>query len=249
MWRLVDAKDQILGRVASRIATILQGKNKPTYLDNVFSGDPVVVINARHFSLTGRKPYTKIYVRHTSRPGSRKEIPISRMLERTPEEPLRLAVKRMLPQNKLRLVWLEHLHIYPDAEHPHEAQKPDPVPLVDLSEPVRAGRPPQLNELATWWLDEMCLVPDPILESTVEETRKEILSHGPSRRVGLASVLDADSRSIARDSPFYNAMPSDITANAVRDGNALAHYVRAADEQRAQFEHTYPVIAPPITPS
>lgn len=228
----------MLGRLASRIATLLMGKHKPTYLDNVFTGDPIVVINARHFSLTGRKARTKVYVRHTGRPGGRKEIPIARLLRLRPEDPLRLAIKRMLPPNKLRDVRLSHLKIYPDAEHPHESQNPDPVPSVEESEPLRKGCRPAFHDLAVWWLDEIRIVPDRVLDQVVTETRHELFPSGERKTEGLAVALGLPEPHKSVITRFTNTKDKNDTA-------ACYQYVRAAEDQREQFNQTYPVIVPP----
>jgi len=128
-WWLVDARDQVLGRLASRIATILMGKSKPTYRPNVDEGDFVVVVNVDKVRLTGRKAESKVYYHHTFYPGGLKEVPFKRMLERHPERILYLAVKNMLPRNKLRARRLKRLKLYASALHPHEAQKPQPLEI------------------------------------------------------------------------------------------------------------------------
>jgi len=125
-WWLVDARGEVIGRLASRIATVLMGKSKPTYAPNVDSGDFVVVVNADKIRITGKKADKKIYYHHTFYPGGLKEIPFKMMLERHPERILFLAVKNMLPKNKLRAPRLKRLKLYASALHPHEAQKPQP---------------------------------------------------------------------------------------------------------------------------
>lgn len=128
-WWLVDAQDEIIGRIASRIATILMGKSKPTYTPYLDEGDFVVVINANKVRLTGKKAQDKIYYHHTFYPGGLKEAPFKRMLERRPENVLYLAVKNMLPKNKLRARRLKRLKVYASALHPHEAQKPQALEI------------------------------------------------------------------------------------------------------------------------
>ncbi len=123
-WFLVDMKDKILGRAASKIARILMGKTKVTYTPHIDSGDFVVAINAKRIKVTGKKLLNKIYYHHTGYPGGLKQRPLAAILAQKPEEVLRLAVKRMLPKNKLGRKMLKRLKIYPDAEHPHQAQKP-----------------------------------------------------------------------------------------------------------------------------
>ena len=121
-WQVVDAKDQVLGRLATQVATFLMGKHKPSYVPHMLSGDFVVVINARQIRVTGLKAEQKIYKRHSQYPGNLKEIPYSRMQERQPARIIELAVKGMLPKNKLGRQMMRRLKVYADAEHPHSAQ-------------------------------------------------------------------------------------------------------------------------------
>ncbi len=123
-WHHVDATDQILGRMASRIAMILQGKHRPTYTPHIDTGDFVVVTNASKVRVTGRKAEQKTYERYSGYPGGRTVIPFQRMLEKKPEEVIRLAVRRMLPKTRLGRQMLRKLKVYGGAEHPHEAQSP-----------------------------------------------------------------------------------------------------------------------------
>jgi len=123
-----SAKDQILGRFASRIARVLMGKNKPQYTPHVDSGDYVVVTDAEAIVVTGRKEQQKIYRYHTGYVGGLKELPLERMRQQKPEQILRLAVKRMLPKNRLGRNMLDKLKVYSGSEHPHAAQKPQPLP-------------------------------------------------------------------------------------------------------------------------
>lgn len=128
-WWLVDAQGQVLGRLASRIAHILQGKHKPTYTPHLDTGDFVVVINAEKIVLTGKKPAQKKYKHYSGYPGGLKEVPAEELLKRKPTQVLRLAVRRMLPKNKLGRKMLTKLKIYAGGEHPHQAQTPEPLNL------------------------------------------------------------------------------------------------------------------------
>lgn len=128
-WWLIDARDQVIGRMASRIATVLMGKSKPTYTPHLDTGDFVVVINADKVKITGKKADEKVYYHHTLYPGGLKEVPFKRMLELFPERILYLAVKNMLPKNKLRARRLKRLKLYKSDLHPHEAQKPQTMEL------------------------------------------------------------------------------------------------------------------------
>ncbi len=129
-WHLVDASGKVLGRLAAQLATILMGKHKPTYTPHVLTGDFVVVVNAEKVKLTGRKLEQKEYDHYTYYPGGRKVVPIARVMERHPERVIQLAVRRMLPKNKLARRMLKRLKVYAGPEHPHAAQQPRPLELA-----------------------------------------------------------------------------------------------------------------------
>ena len=129
-WHIVDATDQVLGRLASRIALILQGKHKPTYTPHVDTGDFVVVVNAEKLKITGRKADVKEYDTYSRYPGGRHLYSYKRMKELHPEKILELAVRRMLPKSKLGRNILGKLKIYRDASHPHSAQQPKALKLA-----------------------------------------------------------------------------------------------------------------------
>ncbi len=128
-WYVIDAKGQVLGRLASLIAHRLRGKHRPDFTPNVDAGDFIVVINADKIRLTGRKLDKKIYWRHSGYMGGLKLTPARKMLATKPEEVLRLAVKRMLPKNRLGRKMLKKLKIYAGENHPHQAQNPKPLEL------------------------------------------------------------------------------------------------------------------------
>ncbi|MFL6009565.1 MAG: 50S ribosomal protein L13 [Rubrobacteraceae bacterium] len=125
-WYVVDAEGRTLGRLATEIATILRGKNKPQYTPHVDTGDFVVVVNAEKVVVTGRKAEQKVYRRHSGYPGGLKETSYEQMMERRPTEILRRAVKGMMPKNRLARQQLRKLKIYAGPEHPHAAQNPQP---------------------------------------------------------------------------------------------------------------------------
>ncbi|HWH23558.1 MAG TPA: 50S ribosomal protein L13 [Candidatus Limnocylindria bacterium] len=127
-WFVVDATGQRLGLLASRIAVVLEGKHKPTWASNQDSGDHVIVINAAAVDVGRGKRESKIYSRHSGYPGGFRQETLGRLLERRPEEVIRRAVKGMLPRNRLGAQQLRKLKIYAGAEHPHEAQQPEPLP-------------------------------------------------------------------------------------------------------------------------
>jgi large subunit ribosomal protein L13 len=126
-WFVVDATDQTLGRLASRIARVLEGKHKPSYTPNLDSGDHVIVLNARRIAVTSDKLESKVYIRHSGYPQGLKQETLGHLLERRPEEVVRRAVKGMLPRTKLGAQQLRKLKVYPGADHPHQAQRPEPL--------------------------------------------------------------------------------------------------------------------------
>ncbi len=128
-WWLVDANEQIVGRMASEIAVVLMGKHRPTYTPHVDTGDFVVVINAEKVVFTGKKWEQKTYTWYTGYPGLRSETAKTR-LERRPEQILREAVRRMLPKNKIGRAMLGKLKIYAGSDHPHTAQNPEPMEIA-----------------------------------------------------------------------------------------------------------------------
>lgn len=123
-WYVVDAENQVLGRVATQIANVLRGKNKPTYTPSVDTGDFVIVVNAEKIALTGNKLADKIYYSHSGYPGGIKSIAAGKLLEKKAEDVIRKAVKGMLPKNKLASQMLKKLKVYAGSTHPHEAQQP-----------------------------------------------------------------------------------------------------------------------------
>jgi large subunit ribosomal protein L13 len=123
-WYLVNVEDKVLGRVATQIASILRGKNKPVYTPSVDTGDFVIVVNAEKIALTGNKLADKTYYSHSGFPGGIKSITAGKLIEKKPEDLIRKAVKGMLPKNKLARHMLSKLKIYSGAEHPHKAQQP-----------------------------------------------------------------------------------------------------------------------------
>ena len=123
-WRVVDADGATLGRLATQIATILRGKHKVTFTPSLDTGDPVVVVNAAKFKVTGKKLKDKMYARHSGYPGGFRAENLEALLARRPEEVIRRAVRGMLPQNRLGEQMMRKLHVYAGADHPHAAQKP-----------------------------------------------------------------------------------------------------------------------------
>jgi large subunit ribosomal protein L13 len=128
-WLLIDAEGQTLGRLATQIADLLRGKLKPTYTPHCDVGDFVVVVNAEKISVTGNKRHEKMYYRHSGYPGGLKSRSLEEMLDRRPEEVIRLAVKGMLPRNRLARKQITKLKIYAGPEHPHAAQKPEKLEI------------------------------------------------------------------------------------------------------------------------
>jgi large subunit ribosomal protein L13 len=130
-WLVVDAAGKTLGRLATQIADTLRGKHKPEYTPHCDVGDFVVVVNAEQIAVTGRKREEKLYQRYSGYPGGLRTRTFAEMIERRPEEVLRLAVKGMLPRNRIARAQLRKLKIYAGPEHPHAAQQPKPMEIED----------------------------------------------------------------------------------------------------------------------
>ena len=131
-WVLIDANDQVLGRLASKAAFILRGKNKTNFTPHVDCGDYVIIINAEKIKLTGKKMTDKQYFRHTGYPGGQiKETP-EKLLARKPGAVVEKAIKGMLPKNRLGSELFRNLHVYVGSEHPHKAQQPKELKLTDI---------------------------------------------------------------------------------------------------------------------
>ena len=124
-WYVIDAEDQVLGRLATQIATLLRGKHKAEYTPFVDTGDFVVVVNAEKIRVTGKKAQQKLYRRHSGYMGGLKEVPYEQMLDKHPERILEAAVKGMLPKNSLGRKMFKKLKVYAGPDHPHAAQKPE----------------------------------------------------------------------------------------------------------------------------
>lgn len=128
-WFVVDATGQRLGVLASHVAVVLEGKHKPTFATHIDTGDHVIVLNAEKVDIGGSKTEQKVYSRHSGYPGGLRQETLGQLLARRPEEVIRRAVKGMLPRNKLGVQQLRKLKIYAGSEHPHEAQRPEPLPM------------------------------------------------------------------------------------------------------------------------
>ena len=128
-WYIIDASGKTLGRVAAKAASVLRGKNKPSYTPNSLCGDFVVIINAEKVAVTGGKEQKKIYHHHTGFVGGLRSQTFEKLLEKHPTDPLALAVAGMLPHNRLGRKLMDNVKIYAGAEHPHTAQKPEAIEL------------------------------------------------------------------------------------------------------------------------
>lgn len=129
-WLVIDAEGLVLGRLASEVAKILRGKNKPMYTPFLDTGDYVIVVNAAKMLLTGSKLDQKLYRYHTMHPGGLKEVKYRVLMQKNPEKVLELAVKGMLPKNALGRAMFKKLHVYAGAEHEQAAQKPETITLT-----------------------------------------------------------------------------------------------------------------------
>jgi large subunit ribosomal protein L13 len=128
-WYIVDAQGEVLGRLASKVATILRGKHKPIYTPNLDTGDYVIIINAAKVSVTGNRMEDKVYYRPTGYPSGIKSIRLKEQIDRFPARPIELAIKGMLPKGALGRQMYRKLKVYAGPEHPHEAQKPEKLEI------------------------------------------------------------------------------------------------------------------------
>jgi large subunit ribosomal protein L13 len=140
-WFLVDASDQVLGRLASDVAVVLSGKHRPGWVPHLDSGDFVVVTNAEKVKLTGRKEEVKVYRRHSGYPGGLKSVGASEMRSKFPERLVEQAVRGMLPKTKLGRRQLKKLKVYRGSSHPHEAQQPRPLARARSRKASKAAAP------------------------------------------------------------------------------------------------------------
>jgi len=137
-WWVIDAEGRVLGRLASEIARVLMGKHKPQWQPNLDIGDFVIVVNAEKVRLTGKKLDQKFHYRHSGKLGNLKAYSYRWMLENRPERVIELAVSKMLPKNRLRARMLKRLRVYSGPNHPHQAQKPQPLSFTSTRVPVPA---------------------------------------------------------------------------------------------------------------
>jgi large subunit ribosomal protein L13 len=128
-WYVVDAQGQTLGRLATQVATILRGKNKPSFTPHVDCGDYVIIVNAEKIHVTGQKMTQKKYYRHSGYPGGLKEVTLRDQLDKFPDRVIESAVRGMLPKNRLGRQMFKKLKVYAGPNHPHEAQQPQPIEL------------------------------------------------------------------------------------------------------------------------
>ena len=133
-WHVIDATDVVLGRLASQAARLLRGKHKPIYAPHVDTGDFVVIVNAAKVAISGNKLDGKILYRHSGYPGGLKQVRYEDLLAKRPEHAVELAVKGMLPHNKLARQIIKKLKVYPGAEHPHAAQQPVPFEIKQIAQ-------------------------------------------------------------------------------------------------------------------
>jgi large subunit ribosomal protein L13 len=134
-WYEVDADGQVLGRLATRVATVLRGKHRPDFAPHIDPGDHVIVTNAARVRLTGRKLEQKVHYHHTGYPGGLKQTPYTRLMKEHPERIVEYAVSGMLPKTKLGRTLRRHLRVYAGPEHPHAAQQPRPLPDAGRAAP------------------------------------------------------------------------------------------------------------------
>ncbi|MEN3304240.1 MAG: large subunit ribosomal protein [Micromonosporaceae bacterium] len=133
-WHVIDASDVVLGRLATQVATLLRGKHKPTFAPHVDTGDFVIVVNAGKVALTGNKRHTKVAYRHSGYPGGLRAVGYDELLAKRPDRAIELAVRGMLPHNRLSRQLIKKLKVYAGPEHPHAAQQPQPFTITQIAQ-------------------------------------------------------------------------------------------------------------------
>ena len=190
-WHVVDAEDQVLGRMASDIAVKLMGKHRPQYVPHLLSGDFVIVVNAAKVRVTGKKAGQKKYRRHSGYPGNLKEVPYSRMIERTPARVIEHAVRGMLPKNKLGRKALRRLKVYAGPEHPHEAQ------VVGSERSIAQLQPaPDIDDIEVIPEDQSIAAvpppPTPIVDSEPEPPADEVVAEVEVEVTDIDATAESD---------------------------------------------------------
>jgi len=183
IWRLVDAKGEILGRVGTVVAYFLQGKHKVYYDRSVLCGDPVVVINARYVEMTGRKWKTKVYKKHSGYPGGLNEFPAKDLIKEKPEELIYETVRHMLPKNRLGKEMLGILRVYPEDEHPHVDQQLVPVPPTGKEKRLTVEGILEQEEKEELWRRILVSVPPQELSRQIMEIKRKQIGSNMSPQV------------------------------------------------------------------
>lgn len=252
VWRLIDAKDQVLGRVAQQAAMLLLGKHKPySELDNMNVGDPVIVINARHFILMGRRATNREFVHHSGYPGGLKRVAIEDVMRRRPTLPLRKAVYNMLPRNRLRKIWMANMHIYLDEEHPHQSQNPIKVGPAHIRMPIKRGGPPDIDELSHWWVENLASwqteVQDPDDTQGIDRLIPTANSQfaKPFQTLGLKDLIAQDTTGQQHQPEEGYPAAEQEQSNLVVNDPSFVDYIAAADLALQQPD----VVAPTLSAS
>ncbi len=195
-WHVIDATDQVLGRLSTRVAMLLMGKNKPTYVAHLPAGDFVVITNAAKLHVSGKKADSKVYVSHNQQPGHRKEVPFARVFASHPDRVIQHAVKGMLPKNKLGDRLLTRLKIYSGAEHPHAAQVAGAPKLVALMKEAmaKAAEPRTLRKPAASAPDAAAPVMAAVAAAPAAEVKKTAIRRPKAPTVKTAATAKAPAR-------------------------------------------------------
>ena len=219
-WQVIDASTEPLGRLASRIAQILKGKNTPLYSPHMNTGDFVIVTNTRQIKVTGRKQEKKIYFRHTQYPGGLRETPLARMLERHPNRVVFKAVKGMLPHNRLGRAMLRRLKLYPDTEHPHEAQVNASLKAAEKVEaegPVYIGLPKPIIRRKPKKKWAKAPVVEAVAETAVATPECEDTPVAETAAVATVATDEAAAEPAAEQAPASDEAPAEAAAEPIEE--------------------------------
>ncbi len=216
-WHVFDATDVVLGRLATEVSVLLQGKHKPTYARHVLTGDYVIVVNAARVKVTGAKTEQKMYRRHSHYPGALRETPLSKVLDSYPDRVIREAVRGMLPKNTLGRRMLRRLRVYAGETHPHGAQ------VRDLADEETVAAPVARDDTAAVEMIEDAPVAETTDETAAEVEVQEVEAAEPASEVEAAE----DTTESARPEPVEGSERTDASAEV--EAAELAAEVEAAE--------------------
>ena len=240
-WHVFDATDVVLGRLATEISVLLQGKHKPTYARHVLTGDYVVVVNAARVKVTGAKTEQKMHRRHSHYPGALRETPMSKVLDTYPDRVIREAVRGMLPKNNLGRRMLRRLRVYAGATHPHAAQVKDMADVEIVAAPAPRDDAPTAETMADQVEDTAAVetAAEPVEDATAVESPEEPVAEVES----AAEVVEAAAAVESSNEPIAEV---ESTAEVVDDAAAVAESEAATEVESSEESPAEPAEDAPV---